>query len=320
MLVLALGLDALIGDPEWLYRRFPHPVVWMGRLIGWLERVYNRPDQAGFVRMAHGFYALAWLVAVAIIAGFAVILAAERLPWPWGLILEALVAAALIAQRSLYDHVWRVATGLETGGLEAGRKAVSQIVGRDPNALDEASVARAAIESTAENFSDGVVAPAFWFAVLGLPGLIVYKMANTADSMIGHKTERYRDFGYAAARFDDLINLIPARLSGLLIAVAAGLSGGKFGESLRIMGRDARKHASPNAGWPEAAMAGALGIALAGPRTYAGQTTTDAVINEGGRRDLGAADIRAALRLMVIASLIEGLGYALFAGILRVLA
>lgn len=309
MLVLALGIDGLIGDPQWLYRRFPHPVVWMGRLIGWLDRIYNDEGAAALVRRAHGFYALAWLLAVAAIAGVALHYVAGKIPLPWGLGFEAMLAMTLLAQRSLYQHVALVAHGLETGGLAAGREAVALIVGRDPNALDEAGVARAAIETTAENFSDGVVAPAFWFAVLGLPGLIAYKVVNTADSMIGHKSERYRDFGYAAARFDDLLNLIPARISGLLIALASG----QFKQSLRVMWRDARVHDSPNAGWPESAMAGALDIAVGGPRSYGGQLTDDPFINPSGRHDPGPKDIRAALRIFVTACGLQILGYALLA-------
>jgi adenosylcobinamide-phosphate synthase len=216
---------------------------------------------------------------------------------PLGVIAVAVLAATLIAQVSLHDHVARVAGALEQGGLEAGRAAVSHIVGRDPDSLDEAGVARAAIESLAENFSDGVVAPALWLAVGGLAGGAAYKAINTADSMIGHRTPRHRDFGYAAARLDDLVNLPASRLTALLIVGAAALTeGASASEAWKTVWRDASRHRSPNAGWPEAAMAGALGLSLAGPRVYRGVLVEDALMGDG-RRDAGPADIRAALAL-----------------------
>src|SRR5690606_14732547 len=215
-----------------------------------------------------------------------------------GLLVTALLASTLLAQRSLASHVAAVAEALEREGIDAGRKAVSRIVGRDTAALDEAGVSRAAIESLAENFSDGVVAPAFWLAVLGLPGALAYKAVNTADSMIGHRTPRHAAFGWAAARFDDLVNLPASRLSALLIVAAALLApGADPGAAWRAVARDAKKHRSPNAGWPEAAMAGALGLALAGPRSYHGTVVADAIMGEGGRREADAADIFRALRL-----------------------
>src|SRR5690606_13888364 len=210
-----------------------------------------------------------------------------------------------LAQRSLAEHVEAVAEALETGGLEAGRAAVSRIVGRDPARLDEAGVSRAAIESLAENFSDGVVAPAFWMAVAGLPGAAVYKAANTADSMIGHRTKRHGAFGWAAARFDDLINLPASRLTALLVVCAAcTLQGASPRRAMRAVWRDAGRHRSPNAGWPEAAMAGALGLALAGPRVYGGVAVEDAIMGEGGRREASSADIRRALQLYRTADVI----------------
>ena len=215
-----------------------------------------------------------------------------------GLLATAVLGSSLFAQRSLATHVKAVADALDSGGLVAGRKAVSQIVGRDPDRLDEAAVCRAAIESLAENFSDGVVAPAFWLGVGGLPGGVAYKAANTADSMIGHKTPRHQAFGWAAARFDDLINLPASRLTALLIVIAAlVMPGADAAGAWRAVWRDAKKHRSPNAGWPEAAMAGALGLALAGPRVYGGVTVDDAVMGAGGRREAVVADIRRALRL-----------------------
>jgi adenosylcobinamide-phosphate synthase len=296
VLALALAIDALVGDPDWLWRRWPHPVVWFGRIIGWLDRRLNLEMQTFAKRRALGVLALA--LVLCLFAGGAALLhvALDRMPLGW--LLEALIASVLIAQRSLHDHVLRVAVALETGGVQAGREAVSMIVGRDPLSLDEAGIARAAIESTAENFSDGVVAPALWFALLGLPGLVAYKVINTADSMIGHMSERHRAFGWAAARLDDLVNLPASRLAGILLSAVAPLAGQSAAVSLQIMLRDAGLHRSPNAGWPEAAMAAALGLRLAGPRSYGGKLTDDPPLNAGGRADANAADIRNALRVM----------------------
>lgn len=313
ILVVALLADAVIGDPERLWRRLPHPVVWMGMLIGALDRRLNRAAWPGARRRLFGIGALVVVVAAAGLAGAAIEAGLRLLPGHVASI--GLVASILIAQNSLYRHVAAVATAFDAGGLAAARRAVSLIVGRDPDSLDEAGVCRAAIETTAENFSDGVVAPAFWFALLGLPGLAAYKAVNTADSMIGHLSERHRDFGWAAARFDDLANLVPARLSGLAIALAAPLAGGSIREALRSMRRDARLHRSPNAGWPEAAMAGALGLALAGPRRYGARIVDDPYLNAEGRVDAGPDDIRRALGVFIGAALVLGLavGGAAFA-------
>lgn len=306
VLLGALALDAVIGDPDVLWRRWPHPVVWIGRLIAWGDHALNRPGWSEPARRLAGAAALAALVALALGAGWAVEAGLRRMPG--GPILAALAASVLLAQRSLHDHVARVRDAFGTGGLPAARVAVSMIVGRDPDSLDEGGVARAAIESAAENFSDGVVAPAFWFACLGLPGLIAYKAVNTADSMVGHLSERHRAFGWASARFDDLVNLVPARLSGLLVALAAPASGGHPVAAWRVTMRDARLHRSPNAGWPEAAMAGSLGIALAGPRLYASGHVDDPYLNREGR---GATpgDITRALRVMVGAAVLHGMMY-----------
>jgi len=215
--------------------------------------------------------------------------------------LEAALAFSLIAQRDLHDHVRRVAVALVNEGLPGGRREVAMIVGRDPEALDEPGVCRAAIESLAENFADGVVAPVFWYLLAGLPGLMAYKAVNTADSMIGHKTERYLHFGWASARFDDLLNLVPSRLSGLLFVVAAvALPGGDPKEAVRAMLRDAPQHKSPSAGWPEAALAGALGLALAGPRRYHGELVRDAWMGQG-RAQCTPADIMRSLQLYLYA-------------------
>jgi adenosylcobinamide-phosphate synthase len=221
-----------------------------------------------------------------------------------------------LAQRSLYDHVARVRDAFAVGGLAAARAAVSMIVGRDPDSLDEAGVCRAAIESCAENFSDGVVAPAFWFALLGLPGLIAYKTVNTADSMIGHRTPRHEAFGWAAARFDDVLNVCPARLAGVLVALAGPVSGGHPLQALTTMWRDARKYRSPNAGWPESAMAAALALALAGPRRYGTRRVDDPFLNPEGRPTATPGDITRALRVFVAAGVLHAGLYAALALIL----
>ena len=226
---------------------------------------------------------------------------------PFGWLAELVLVTSLVAQRSLYRHVVAVARGLDEGGLEQGRRAVAHIVGRDPGALDEHGVARGAIESCAENFADGVIAPVFWYVLLGLPGLLAYKMVNTLDSVIGYRSPRYRAFGAVAARLDDALSFLPARLSGLLIALAAVfVPWASPLRAVRTMLRDGRKHRSLNAGWPEAAMAGALGLALAGPRRYAETVVKDAWMG-GGRARATPRDIRAALYLFVVACLI-GIG------------
>lgn len=298
ILLLALAIDGVVGDPKRLWDVVPHPVVWMGRAISLFEEHANKAHMPANVRRWNGVFCVAMLVGVAWLAATL----AQRVvsPLPFGWVLEAVIASIFIAQKSLHDHVVAVAQGLEQGGLDGGRRAVAMIVGRDPASLDEAGVSRAAIESTAENFSDGVVAPAFWFLVAGLPGIVIYKAINTADSMIGHKSDRYRDFGRAAARIDDLANWLPARLSALLIALAATiLPGADPSGAMTAARRDAGKHRSVNAGWPEAAMAGALGIRLAGPRSYDGEVVEDAWMGDG-RADLDAADIRRALALFVL--------------------
>lgn len=294
----ALALEAALGYPEALFRRVRHPVVWMGRLIAWLERRLNRETGTNKARRLAGFIAqLLLLLAVVVPAALLQLLLLRSLPfWP-AVALLALLAASLPAQRSLHDHVRAVARALEERGLAGGREAVSRIVGRDPAALDEAGVVRAATESLAENFSDGVVAPAFWCGVAGLPGIAGYKAANTADSMIGHRTPRYADYGWAAARFDDLVNLPASRLSALWLVLAALVTHGASARgALRAVRRDACRHRSPNAGWPEAAMAGALGLRLAGPRVYGGVRVEDHWMGDG-RAEAGPADLRRALRL-----------------------
>jgi len=309
--LLSLVAEALIGYPDRVFQTIGHPVTWLGRLIACLDLRLNRASESDSRRRAAGMAALLVVVAVPAVLAFCVQRALGTLPL--GFLLTALLATSLLAQKSLGQHVRAVADALDTGGLEAGRKAVSMIVGRDPERLDEAAVCRAAVESLAENFSDGVVAPAFWLGVGGLAGGTAYKAVNTADSMIGHRTLRHEAFGWAAARFDDLVNLPASRLTGLLIVLAAFLvRDADPAAAWRALRRDARKHRSPNAGWPEAAMAGALGLALAGPRVYGGIVVDDAVMGEGGRRAARSVDIRRALGLYRMA---DALLMALFAAV-----
>ena len=300
----ALICEALFGYPQALYRAIGHPVTWIGALIRRLDGALNREGDSFLVRKLGGCLALVLLLAIT--GGVALALQGMLTDW-MGFVALALLAASLPAQRSLDEHVAAVAQALETQGLEAGRRAVSMIVGRNTAVLDEAGVARAAIESLAENFSDGVVAPLFWTAVGGLPGGVLYKAANTADSMIGHRTKRHEAFGWAAARFDDLINLPASRLTALFLLVAASLTPGLSArEGWRALWRDAGLHRSPNAGWPEAAMAGALGLKLAGPRVYGTELTQDAFMG-AGRAEATAADIRRALHLYRRALMVQAL-------------
>jgi len=311
IVVAALAFDALIGDPDWLWRRVRHPVAWIGTLIGYIDRRFNREDLSQQRRKLAGIASTAALVALSVAVGVLVQAAVRQLPM--GNLMVALIASIFLAQRSLYQHVARVRSAFAEGGIAGARKAVAMIVGRDPEQLDEAGICRAAIESCAENFSDGVVAPVFWLALLGLPGLIAYKTINTADSMIGHRSERYQSFGWAAARLDDLVNLVPARLSALLLAGAAPIAGGTITTSLRVVNRDAAKHRSPNAGWPESAMAGALGVALAGPRRYATHMVDDPFLNAEATSQIVPDDIGRALDLYAAACAIEAAGYAALA-------
>lgn len=298
ILVLALVLDRLVGDPSWLWQRVRHPVVIFGAAIDALDRRMNRESLAGEVRRRNGVVAITLLLAGAALAGCLLhsLFAALGLA---GFLLEVAVVAVLLAQKSLKDHVAAVADGLRRDGLARGRRAVSMIVGRDPETLDEAGVVRAAIESLAENFADGTVAPAFWYAVAGLPGILAYKMLNTADSMIGHKSPKYLDFGWASARLDDLANWPAARLSSLLIAAGTAVRQGTTDarRSLSVAFRDSGLHRSPNSGWPEAAMAGALDIRLAGPRIYGGRLVSEPMLNGAGRAEVDARDIGAAIRV-----------------------
>lgn len=282
ILVLAMILDAVAGEPRWLWDRVPHPAVLIGRAIDWADERFNEGED----RKRNGILFCCALCGAAAIVGWIITIL------PFGGLLELIAAAILLAQRSLVDHVSAVGDALRLS-LGDGRRAVARIVGRDTRDMDEAAVARAAIESGAENFSDGVVAPVFWFAALGLPGLLIYKAVNTADSMIGHMTPRYARFGWAAARLDDVLNWVPARLSALILLVAAG----RWADLPKIRG-DARLHRSPNAGWPEAAMALILNVALSGPRSYDGQMQEFPFVHADGNRTPGPADIDRAVVML----------------------
>ncbi len=294
ILLVAIAIDAILGDPPWLYRAVPHPVALLGRAIDWADARFNRDDGRRRERLRRGLLVTPAIAGSAFGLGWALSLLFGGVGGGW--LLEALLASTLIAYRSLFDHARAVAVALAQG-LADGRAAVAHIVGRDPESLDAPGVARAAVESLAENFSDGVVAPAFWYLLLGLPGLCAYKAVNTLDSMIGHRTPRHDSFGKAAARIDDAANWIPARLSGLILVLAAVFQkDADAGRAWRTLLRDAPRHRSPNAGWQEAAVAGALGFALAGPRRYGKQTVEDAWMGDG-RSALTAEDINAALAL-----------------------
>lgn len=305
-MMVAMAMDALLGWPAWLFARIGHPVTWLGRLIATIDAAWNRASDPAALRRGAGVAGALLVTVFAVVLGWVL-----QLLLPWGWIETALVgvlAWPLVALRSLHDHVAAVAKPLQAGDITAARDAVSRIVGRDPAALDEAGIARAAIESLAENASDGIVAPVLWGALFGLPGILGYKAINTLDSMIGHRSERHEAFGWAAARIDDIANFIPARLTGFLFV----LLGPRRSEALSCMTRDARRHRSSNAGWPEAAMAGALGVRLSGPRIYHGSATDEPWLNEGARDPL-AVDIVAGLTLYRRAML-------LLAGVLAILA
>ncbi len=300
--LLSLALESQLGYPDRVFRAIGHPVTWIGRLISCLDGWLNRAADSDGRRRLCG---VAALLAIILIPG-GIAFGAERflLLHPVGFFIVILLGSTLFSQLSLAAHVKAVADALDKGGLAAGREAVSRIVGRDPDQLDRAGVARAAIESLAENFSDGIVAPAFWFSVGGLGSAVAYKAVNTADSMIGHRSPLHEAFGWASARFDDLINLPASRLTALLLVAAAlMMPKADAASAWRSVWRDANKHRSPNAGWTEAAMAGALGLSLAGPRSYGGVTGDFAFMGDG-RRAVTSADIRRALRLFWIADVL----------------
>lgn len=297
VLLAALAIDWLVGEPDILWRRVPHPVVLFGRAISSMDKRLNkRRGVTGKSRQVRGILAIVILVVLAAIIG-------------WGLsfggpVVACIVVAVLLAARSLDEHIRAVATAMGEG-IAAARTAVAMIVGRDTKSMKKGDIARAAIETGAENLSDGVIAPALWFLVGGLPGLLAYKMVNTADSMIGYRNAKYRAFGCGAARIDDVMNLIPARLTALLICGSAMLNG-RGTAALGSMMRDGRHHASPNAGWPEAAMAGAINVWLAGPRRYGNRIRQARRFNEGGG-EADASAIRAALQVLIMAQLLFAL-------------
>jgi adenosylcobinamide-phosphate synthase len=280
LLLFAMLLDAVFGEPKWIWTRLPHPAVLMGNLIKWCDTHYNHGQSA----KRNGVVTLIALVLGAAVLGYVISL--------FGGFLTIIITAILLAQKSLVHHVKAVASGLRMS-LSEGRQQVAMIVGRDTKNMDQAAVARGAIESGAENLSDGVIAPIFWFLIGGLPALMVYKIVNTADSMIGYRTERHEDFGWASARFDDLLNFIPARITAALIALPAGVHG-----QWRDIIADAKLHRSPNAGWPEAAMARAINVALSGPRAYEGQMQNFPLVHPTGTLTAGPADIDAACLIL----------------------
>ena len=311
ILLAGLALDAAAGDMRLLFRFVPHPVAALGALIGYLERRLNRENRTAEARRLRGVVVVIAVVALAALCGWLVLSVTRS--WRWGWLIEIFLVGVLVAQRSLYQHVIAVYRALESGGVSAGRDAVRHIVGRDPNSLDEHGVARAAVESLFENFADGVVAPSFWYLLFGLPGLMAYKAVNTLDSMIGHRSPRYLDFGAAAARLDTAANFVPARLAGLIVALAAlVVPKGSPSSAFRTMLRDAKKHRSVNAGWPEGAAAGALDLALAGPRRYGAEVVNDPWIGVGRARAV-PDDIRRALYLFVAACLVHAALIALLA-------
>jgi adenosylcobinamide-phosphate synthase len=290
LLLAALVVEACVGYPQALYRVIRHPVVWIGVSLEVLERHLNRPQFADEARRALGILTVVLTAGGAALAGYAAQVSLADVSF--GNVLIVLIATSGLAQHSLYTHVRAVLRPLISGDLIAARRAVGEIVGRDTSALNESGVASAALESLAESFNDGIVAPAFWLLIGGLPGLFAYKALNTADSLIGHREPRWRMFGWAAARADDVANLIPARLAGALLAIAGG--GG-----LLVMWRDAPKHASPNAGWPEAAMAGALRIRLGGPTAYDGVMHERPIFGAGSSPSVD--DLKRGLRIYVTA-------------------
>lgn len=307
LMLSAWAIELVLGWPDWLYKRLRHPVVWFGSLITILDKAFNQAQWPHRLRYFVGLVCTAVLIGAAV--GFGIWITALLPNTWWGYGLEALFGASLIASRSLHAHVAAIAQPLAKGDTDAARGAVSMIVGRDPNALDEAGIARAGLESLAENTSDGVIAPIFWGALFGLPGLVGYKAINTLDSMIGHRNETYSAFGGVAARLDDVANFVPARITGFLFS-AVSLNSSAF----KTMLRDARKHRSPNAGWPEAAMAGGLGVRLSGPRVYGHQVNKEPWLNAKAR-DPNAADLIRGLRRYWCALFVAAIFLTLIAGI-----
>ena len=270
----ALALDTIIGWPRHLYSRVGHPVGGFARTIAACERHWNRPCHPEIAKRALGVITLVLLAGGSALIAWAIETVIRFWAGAWAWPLVAIAAWPALAQRSLLDHYHPILAAQDSGDLADARRAVGLIVGRDTASLDEVGVASAAIESLAESFCDGIVAPLVWLTLLGLPGAWAFKAVSTADSLIGHPEEPLRAFGWASARCDDALNLIPARLSAVLICLAAG-------KGWRVLWRDHARHASPNAGWPEAAMAGALNVRLAGPVSYDGMWRDKPWIGDG---------------------------------------
>lgn len=305
LMLLALLIEAVLSWPRWLFDRIRHPVVWMGALVSRLDNTLNRDTYAPEVQKLFGVGTVLIVTGTTTIVATIVVWALpDTLP---GFLAEAAIASSLLASRSLYQHVACVAQRLSCDDLAGAREAVSHIVGRDPAQLDEPAIARASLESLAENASDGVVAPLFWGVLFGLPGIAAYKAINTLDSMIGHRDSRHRHFGWASARLDDLVNLVPARLTAASFAVA-----GWSARALTVALRDARLHRSPNAGWPESALAGSIGVRLSGPRSYGGQQNNEPWVN-GECPDPYYGSIWLGLRLYVAAISLVAMSIALIA-------
>ncbi|UXN04529.1 adenosylcobinamide-phosphate synthase CbiB [Bartonella sp. HY406] len=295
VLIFALFIDAIVGDPKWLWKYIPHPVIGFGKLIAIGEKLGNDEKYSDGLRKLNGFIIIFALCFIVILIGVLLQYICMKLGY-WGLGLEILILACFLAQKSLYDHVLNVYCEYMDRGLEGARYAVSMIVGRNPNNLDEPAISRAAIESLAENSSDGVIAPIFFYILFGLPGLLFYKMVNTADSMIGHKNKRYFYFGYASAKLDDIVNFIPARITALIALIAAFIKKGfkALKKCFINMMHDAPQHRSPNGGWPESVYAAFLNIQLSGPRIYDDVEVNEPLQNIDGRI-ASMEDIKSAL-------------------------
>ena len=305
IVLLALAMDAIIGDPNWLYRKIPHPIAAIGCMMNQLDLFLNRPQVKNPTKKILGVLFIIIALSVAGIIGWGMQTGLKLMEF--GQLLEAILVSIFLAQNSLYRHVRNVAQALVSDGLDAARLSVSHIVGRDPATLDDSGVCRASIESLSENFSDGVIAPVFWYLIAGIPGILMYKTLNTADSMVGHLSPKYRYFGWASARLDDVANFIPARLTALLIFLTALIIPSTKGfKSLRSCLTYAKRHRSTNAGWPEAAMAGALDIRIAGPRVYNGIVVNDPWMGDGNP-NLRTNDIYRALKLYFSSNIINAL-------------
>ena len=316
ILIIALLIDSIIGDPDWLWQHVRHPVSLFARFVLYFDKL-RRTSNTPATDKLFGIVVITALTLISILIGI-ILVNLLKDSW-WGIILSAFVASIFVAQKSLFSHVKQVCKALQGNDLEKSREQVSKIVGRDPKHLDKSGVTRATIETAAENLSDGIVAPVFWFIFFGLPGLLAYKAINTADSTIGYKNEKYMNFGWATARLDDWVNYIPARLSGLLIAFCAPCVNGSIKTAFKTMIKDASLHNSPNAGWPEASMAGVLGVALAGPRIYSTHKEDGNWINNTGRKEIGAVEIQNTLRILISVCIVQFLFLALVLLILTLL-